>query len=152
MEELAIIKQFPLFKKLSDHELGKIASKVTEKTFAEGGVIYRRGEPGGNLYLIKHGMVQVILPLYRHDKSQVVSVIGEGKYFGELSFFDGKECSADVQANSDVTLLELKRSDYDDLIAADPEIGYDIQNKIILNLILTIRKMNAKFSFNVFLR
>ncbi len=72
-------------------------------------------------------------------------------FIGELSFFDGKAYSADVHTKGEVKLLELKRTDYDEIIAEDPERGYDIQNKVILNLIRTIRKMNEKFSFNAFL-
>ena len=153
MEQLALLKQFSLFNKLSDQELEKIASRLTEKAYADKEMVCRRGEPGGVLYLIRQGVVSVILPLYRYDKKcQVVSKLGEGMFFGELSFLDGKEYSADIYAEGEVKLLELKRSDYEEVIVANPEKGYDIQNKIILNLIRIIREMNRRYSLNVFLR
>lgn len=152
MEQFSILKEFPLFNKLSEEELENVASRITEKAFDDGEVICRKGEAGESLYLIKQGEVAVTLPLYRYDKKHnVISILTEGMFLGELSFFDGKECSADVHAKGNVKLLELKRTDYDALINEDPEKGYDIQNKVILNLIRTIRKMNEKFSFNAFL-
>ncbi len=153
MERLDILKKLPLFDDLSEQELKNIASRMTEKTCADGEVICRRGDPGGNLYLIKQGTAEVTLPLYRYEKKQpVISNLSEGMFFGEISFFDGKKSSADVCARGEMKLLELKKTDYDDIIAADPERGYNIQNKIILNLIRTIRKMNEKYSSSAFIR
>lgn len=151
MEQVAILKKFPLFKNLTSQELEKIANGIEVKEVADGATICQRGTPGGSLYLIKKGKVEVILPLYRYEEKQhVVSILSDGMFFGELSFFDGKKCSSDVRAKGNVTLLELKRSIYDEIIESDPDRGYDIQNKIILTLIHTIKKMNEKYSYNAF--
>ncbi len=153
MERLTMLKDFPLFSSLNEQELGKIAAGITTKTYTHGAPICQRGAPGGSLYLIKKGKVSVTLPLYRYEKKQhIVSILSEGNFFGELSFFDGRPCSGDVHANGEVTLLELKKADYDKIIDSDPEAGYDIQHKIILTLVRTIKKMNDKYSFNAFPR
>lgn len=155
MEHLKLLKEFVLFNKLGAQELEKIASKITEKTYADGEFICRQGEKGGSLYLIKQGAVMISLPLdkYRdHNKYEVVASLGKGMFFGELSFFDGNQYSSDVYAKGEVVLLELNRADFDNIITADPEKGYDIQNKIILNLVHTIREMNKKYSLNALLR
>ena len=155
MEKLALLKEFKLFDKLSEQELEKIASGLKEKIYADGDVICQRGAPGGSLYLIKRGTAIVVLSLTRYayeKKYDVVANLREGMFFGELSFFDGKEYSADVYAKGKVNLLELKKADFDNIIAANPESGYDIQNKIILNLVSNIREMNKRYSLNALMR
>ncbi len=152
MDQIALLKEFTLFNRLSDQELEKFVSRLTEKTYADGTPICKRGEPGGCLYLIKQGSVEVVLPLYRYEsKSKIVSNISSGMFFGELSFWDGKECSADVYAKGEVQLLELKKTDYDDIINTDHEYGYNIQSKILLVLASRIRKMNENYSLNVYM-
>jgi CRP-like cAMP-binding protein len=155
MKNLNLLKEFVLFNKLGAQELEKIASRITEKTYADGEFICRRGEKGCSLYLIKHGTVMITLPLDRYsynNKYEVIASLGKGMFFGELSFFDGKQYSSDVYAKDKVVLLELNRADFDNIITADLEKGYDIQNKIILNLVHSIREMNKKYSLNALLR
>ncbi len=151
MAKIAMLREFPLLKGLSEIELNKIADRLAVKAYHDGDVICRRGDKGRNLYLIKAGRVCVTLPLHRYDKEvQTVSILSEGMFFGELSFFDGKEYSADVTAKGATNLLVLNRADFDQIIEADPESGYEIQRHIILSLISIIRKMNVRYSRNVF--
>lgn len=150
MEQLESLKKFKLFNKLNDQDLEKFASRLTEETFADGEIICQRGKPGDSLYLIKQGSVEITLPLYRYEeKSHIVSDLDKGMFFGELTFWDNKECSADVHAKGEVKLLKLKKSDYDDIITSDPECGYKIQHKIILTLSNMIRSTDDKYSHNV---
>ena len=152
MDQLKLLKKFTLFKKLDDHELEKFALAITEKTFADGEIICRQGEPGSCLYLIKQGSVEITLPLYRYaKKSHIVSDLDKGMFFGEFSFWDDMKCSADVYAKGEVTLLILKKTDYDDIISADPECGYKIQEKIILALARITRRMDEMYSHNVYM-
>jgi CRP-like cAMP-binding protein len=152
MAKIALLKEFPLFKGLNETELNKITDYLVEKHYGDGDVICHRGVKGTSLYLIKEGQVCVTLPLYRYDREcQTVSILSKGMFFGELSFFDGREYSADVTARGDTNLLVFHRRDYDKIIEDDPQSGYEIQHKIILSLIGIIRKMNARYSRNVFL-
>jgi CRP-like cAMP-binding protein len=152
MTKVDILQEFPLLSGLSEAELNKIADQVVEKHYNEGDNICHRGDKGTNLYLIKDGQVCVTLPLYRYDQElQTVSMLTKGMFFGELSFFDGKEYAAEVSAKGETTTLVLNREDYDNIIEDDPESGYEIQQKIILSLIGIIRKMNIRYSRNVFL-
>jgi glutaminase len=152
MPNIAMLKEIPLLKGLNEEELKKIVSRVVERHYSDGDAICHRGDKGTNLYLIKDGQVRVTLPLYRYEKEfQTVSILTKGMFFGELSFFDGKEYSADVTADGETTLLVLHREDYDQIIEDDPESGYEIQNKIILSLTGIIRQMNTRYSRNVFM-
>ena len=73
-------------------------------------------------------------------------------WFGELSFFDGQERSADVIAKEDVQLFVLKKQDYDKIIKENLGEGCKIQRKLISSLATIIRKMDETYSDSIFLR
>jgi CRP-like cAMP-binding protein len=152
MVDIELVKKFPLFKELDEGEAERFASCFYEKHYPAEAVICPQGGKGDELYLIKKGSVSIELPLHRYDSGcQAVSVLTAGMYFGELSFFDGKERSADVVAREDVQLLVLKKEDYDRLIKDNLREGCRIQQKIISSLIKIVREMNEAYSNSIFL-
>jgi CRP-like cAMP-binding protein len=146
-------KNFPLFQDLDVSELKKLATCFKERHYPAGAVICPKGEAGNELFLIQKGSVAIDLPLHRYDSGfQTISVLAEGAYFGELSFFDGKERSAAVIAREAVSLLVLKKEDYDRITKSNLKEGCKIQQKIISSLIRIIRNMNETYSSSMFLR
>lgn len=156
MVDVELLKKFSLFKNLDKWQLQKFVAYVKEKNYSERqdrpGVnyIYSKGDWGTEIFLIKKGRVSVELPLYREDsKNKTISEIGEGNFFGELSFFDGRKRSASVVAKGDVELLVLSRRDYDKVVNKYPEVGCLVENNIITGLIGIIRKMNEAYSMAI---
>ena len=141
------LKQFPLFAGLTPAGLEKLSALLQEQSFAAGEEIFREGTPGGVLYLIKEGRVQISLLIQglvnAHEK---VTVLKEGDFFGELSLFDGKEHSARAAALEKSTLLTLSREDFRQIIRDEPGQGVEIQEQIILSLIRIIREINTRYA------
>jgi CRP-like cAMP-binding protein len=153
MVDIQLVGKFPLFKELDEAELRKLADSFTERHYPAEAIICPQGSSGKELFLIKKGSVVIELPLHRYDSGyQAVSTLTEGMHFGELSFFDGKERSADVIAKEDVQLLVLKKEDYDKVIKDNLKEGCRIQKKVISGLVRTIREMNDTYSGSIFLR
>ncbi len=153
MVDMELVRRFPLFKELDEGELGKFVNCFYEGHFPAGTIICQQGGRGEMLYLIKKGSVSIELPLHRYDSGyQAVSVLTEGMCFGELSFFDGQERSADVVARENVQLLMLKRGDYDKITRDNLGEGCRIQQKVISGLVRIIREMNETYSGSIFLR
>ncbi len=160
MVDIELLRKFSLFWELDESQLRKFAACIQERRYSpnQGGDIFAvnkicsKGDRGDEIFLIKRGSVSMVLPLHRLDSGyKTISEIREGNFFGELSFFDGQERSADVQANGKVELLVLSRRDYDKVIKDDLEEGCRIQSKIIAGLVGIIRKMNESYSSAGFL-
>jgi CRP-like cAMP-binding protein len=153
MVDVGLLKKFSLFKDLDKRQLQKFVAYIKERHYSAGkdlfavNYICHKGGRGDEIFLVKKGSISVELPMYRYDSGyKTISAIGEGNFFGELSFFDGQKRSANVIANGEVELLVLSRRDFDKVIKDNLEEGCRIQSKIIARLVGIIRKMNETYS------
>src|SRR5690606_6269054 len=71
--------------------------------------LLRRGEPGGDLYLVRAGTLDVVES--RTSPEVVLATIRAGALVGELAFLDDTPRAADVRAATDATVLRWARDD-----------------------------------------
>ena len=57
-----------------------------------GTTVFRQGEPGGSVYVIRAGKVRVLKE--SQGRQRMVTTLGPGDFFGELSLLDGAPRSA----------------------------------------------------------
>lgn len=78
------------------------AASETEKTFANGECIVRRGDPGQEMFIIQSGGV-----LVRSANGIDVAHLGKGEFFGEMSVLESSPRDADVIAQGNTRVLVL---------------------------------------------
>lgn len=138
------IEKISLFVGLTEEELMIVGNAMTGDTFSEGHVVYRENEEGrACVYIIRKGKVDVVKTSIDGDP-MTLTVLKEGNFFGEFSFFDRKPHSAStIVAENGTVVLSLQRPDFDRVLESYPRIG----NKVLINIIheisAVIRKMNA---------
>ena len=138
------LKQIPLFSKLSTEDLRSLSQALEEKTCKKEEILYQEGEVPGILYLVQQGSVEIT----KKDPSghrQVIATILTGRFFGELSFFEGRRHGAQARATADSRLLLLNRSVYDDLEKSRPLLVHQLLREIILTISLNLDTMNDMF-------
>ena len=112
MRPADLLAQIPLFQGLTDEDREALATRLTEKTFHPGDIVFSQGEAGAAMYLVKSGAVQIYLPSAEKDLPPVVlKDLRTGEYFGELALFDDKPRSASVRVLVETVLLELTREE-----------------------------------------
>jgi uncharacterized membrane protein len=112
MRSADLLAQIPLFQGLSDADREALATRLTEKTFKAGEIVFSQGDQGSSMYVVSTGAVQIYLPSAEKDQPPVVlKDVRSGEYFGELAIFDDKPRSASVRALVDTTLMELTREE-----------------------------------------
>jgi CRP-like cAMP-binding protein len=75
--------------------------EVTPQTFSAGSIIFREGEHGDSLYVVKSGEVDI----YIHD--HLVETVGVDGFFGEVALLDHVPRSGTVVAKTDCTLIPI---------------------------------------------
>jgi len=105
------ISQIPLFQTLDDDDIHYLVESLRRRPLKKGEVLFRKGDEGSTLYVIKRGSVRIILPSRLGDE-MAPAILSEGDFFGEMALFDGMPRSADVVAIEDTELLALNRSDF----------------------------------------
>ena len=72
--------------------------------------------------MVASGQVKVVL-IGEDGREVILSVLGEGTFFGEMALLDDEPRSAHVIAMEDSVVLALRREDFRARLRASPEVG-----------------------------
>ena len=119
------LREVPLFSEMDDQEVAEIRAIMNELKFKAGQVIIREGESGDLFYVVTEGHAHIII---RDAGGQevVLSEVGPGGFFGELSMLTQEPRSARVKAVEDVTALVLERDEFFDFLKKRPAAAIDV--------------------------
>lgn len=107
--------------RFTDRERERLLSVSQTVRLGRGQGLLRRGEPGGDLYRVEEGELEVI-----DSRSQpviVLQVIGKGSMVGEMAFLDESPRSADVRAAEGATCQRWERRVLVKLLQEEPSLG-----------------------------
>ncbi len=120
-----VLTTVPLFQTLDDDERAAVAALMRPEGIPAGTTIFRERDPGGTLYVITRGQVE--LSVIGEDGTKLVlDVLLPGEFFGEVSLLDGGLRSASVVAVDDVETYRLERGPFLDLLRRRPEVALDV--------------------------
>jgi CRP/FNR family cyclic AMP-dependent transcriptional regulator len=117
--QLAFLRTVNLFKQFSDVDLGALDGRLRQRRFRKGHVLFRAGDTGDEMFLIRSGGVVVSKPVIGRVE-QVLARMGPGEFFGEMSLLDLSPRSATVQCEVDCLLLGLDRQNLHQLVEMNP--------------------------------
>ncbi|MBN1513341.1 MAG: sigma 54-interacting transcriptional regulator [Phycisphaerae bacterium] len=123
---LADIQGIALFEGVPDTVAEAAAGRVRRRTFPPNTTIVQRGNPGESMFMLLRGTVAVVLT-NAEGAEYTVATLSAGDVFGEMALLTGEPRSASVKAVTEATVLEIAQSDFEELVALDPEI----KNKLL---------------------
>jgi len=119
-------RSIPLFRGLTPHQARLAALMTRIRRFPAGYPLFRAGDSGDDMFVIVHGRLVATVPV----KDGVTQVpLERGEIVGEIGFFHGRR-TADVQADSECTLLLLTQSNLARLQRRYPRIGAQIYRNL----------------------
>ena len=99
-----------LFELVSDEDREMLAQIIDMRTLSGGDVLYRAGEPGESLFVVRSGEIERSIRDTAGQEIQL-SIHSENDIFGELALLERSPRSATATALTDTELLELDRDD-----------------------------------------
>jgi uncharacterized membrane protein len=123
--DTSLLASVPLFESFNDEERALLAAQLEEVTFSPGQVIFRRGDPGGAIFIVAAGEVEIFIEDSTGDRI-VFETAKRGDFFGELSLLDGDPRSASAQALASTQALRLDRGDLELLFTRHPTAAMDV--------------------------
>ena len=118
LKELAASSLFASFKR---EALVEVLASTELRSYAAGDIIVTEGEPGASLFLIVSGVAKVFTR--SPDGANLpLAQLGLGDFFGEVSLLTGKPRTATITAHTDVTAIELERSNFEQIVNGHPEV------------------------------
>ena len=108
VERMIVLKKVALFSTITVDHLQAVATICEERFFSKGDVMFRRGDPGNELFIVVEGEVRI--GLHNNDETgfQELAVYKENSYFGEMTLFQDLPRSAAAVAVSDVLVLTVR--------------------------------------------
>jgi len=120
-----VLKSVPLFSQIPEEDVRAFAALTRERTYPKGSVIVFEDDPGDALYLVAGGQVKVVL-IGEDGREVILSVLGEGSFFGEMALIDDQPRSAHVIAMEDSRLLLLRRDDFQARLLQSPAVAISL--------------------------
>jgi len=144
-EMLDFLDASPLFAALSKRELRSLAAIVHQRSYQEGEFVFRKGQPGAAMFIIKSGMVNVID--HRNDNREtIIATLQAEDFFGELALLDDTPRSASALATTTSEIYAFSRADLDNLLTSFPQIGMRIYRALAIIIGTRLKDANAQLS------
>lgn len=124
-EKLLDLGEIHILSKLSAEELSLLRPAAEERHYAAGENIFKQGDTGDMLYLIRNGSIKIILPL-SHGKHHHLATIDQGDFFGDMAFIDQATRSADAIAETECHLYTLSRHAFTQLEESAPHLAEQV--------------------------
>jgi uncharacterized membrane protein len=108
--EAQMLADVELFEHVSDEDRARLAEFIDMRTLAAGEILFKTGEPGDSLYVVKSGEIELFIKDTAGQKI-LLAIASAGEVFGELALLDRGPRTATALALGDTELLELDRDD-----------------------------------------
>ena len=105
-----------------------IGPDLPTRRYKPGEVVFREGDKGAELFVIKSGKVEV------RTGNRRLETLRENEIFGEMALIDDSPRSATVVALTDVTLAPITESQYLFLVSHTPYFALKVMRVLVHRL------------------
>lgn len=110
---------------------GSMSPKLDEfaRHYAAGSVFFREGELGSEMFIIQSGQVSISRVI--NGQECELAIFEKGDFFGEMALLEEfPERSATAKAVTKTEVLQLRSTDFDDLLRRKPDIALRMLGKL----------------------
>lgn len=117
-----VLSKAPLFAALDREGAAALRTSVSEVRLSKGQTLFSENETGDRLYVVLEGKIKLSRTA-PDGRENLLSVLGPGEMFGELSLFDPRPRTASAAALTDVRLAGLGHDDLRPWLTGRPEVA-----------------------------
>lgn len=110
MERISMLKSVSLFEGLTGRELAAFALRMEQLVYPKGSTVFRQGDPGDALYIIRSGRTAV------YQGNDKVNKRVAGETFGQTAILTHRLRTATVVAEEELVLLRLDSAAFYDVM------------------------------------
>jgi signal transduction histidine kinase len=129
-----------LFSRLAPEELTALRAHIQERSYPAGTDIFKEGDPGDGIYVVRGGLVQISVVLTDGQRC-VLSRVAPGDVFGEMSLLDAQPRSATATAAADTAVYFVPRAAMVELLRKSPELSMTLVQEVSARL----REFNRQY-------
>jgi CRP/FNR family transcriptional regulator, cyclic AMP receptor protein len=117
-----VLRRAPLFQALDDDGAAALQAGVTIVELARAERLFDEGASGNQLYVVLEGKIKLTRAA-ADGRENLLSVVGPGEMFGELSLFDPRPRTASAIAVTDSRLGALAHDDLRQWLTGRPDVA-----------------------------
>ncbi|MFZ0606279.1 MAG: SulP family inorganic anion transporter [Xanthobacteraceae bacterium] len=125
---------------IDEVDLDRLGAFLARRDFSPGETICSEGEEGDRLWLLAKGSVSVRLSLGDGKGYRRITSLARGTTLGEMALVESARRSATVVADEPVICYELRREDFDRLLAEHPQLATKLLANLSRELARRLRK------------
>lgn len=121
----SLIRSLNLFSSIDEEAATQLAAAMKPVYLPRGKVLFRHGERGDRLYLVKSGKIK-LSAVASDGRENLLDLLGRGELIGELTLFDPGPRTATATAVLAANLLELSHLGMVNWLSANPSAAQHI--------------------------
>jgi CRP-like cAMP-binding protein len=128
-----VIRRAPLFTALDDAAAATLRDSMTQVKVSKGQTLFKEGDAGDRLFVVVEGKLK--LGTSSGDgRENLLSILGPGDMFGELSLFDPGPRTATATAVTDSRVLALANDQVIGWVTAHPQVSLQLLKRLARRL------------------
>ena len=128
-QEEEVVRRAPLITALDEAAAISLRASMDSVKIAKGSILFKEGDDGEHLYVIIDGKLK--LGTSSGDgRENLLSILGPGEMFGELSLFDPGPRTSTATAVTDAKLLSLSHEKVIPWLKQNPEVSLQLLTRL----------------------
>jgi len=141
-----LLSEAAVFKSLCEADRSEIAVRMVQQNYDSGKELFREGDPGGQMYIIASGSVEVQKSRSHGAGRIVIARFERGGFIGEMSLVDGMPRSATVVAVKPTKVFVLTQEGLNEIIDNNPALAIKFMKGMLILLSLRLRNTSGWFA------
>jgi CRP/FNR family transcriptional regulator len=117
-----VLRRAPLFDALDEEGTRALRRQMSEVKLSRGDRLFEEGDDGAALYVVLDGKIKLTRAA-ADGRENLLSVLGPGEMFGELSLFDPRPRTSSASAVTDATVAALAHDALRGLLLERPDVS-----------------------------
>ena len=129
----AVVRTAPLFSALDDESAASLRASMTLVKVSKGNTLFKEGDAGDRLFVVVEGKLKLGTSSI-DGRENLLSILGPGDMFGELSLFDPGPRTATATAVTDARVLALAHDQVIGLVTQHPQVSLELLARLAQRL------------------
>jgi hypothetical protein len=144
---IGLLRRNRVFAGMDDAQMRSFVNYMELQHFKQFSTVVRKGEHGDAMYLILEGELRAFTMI--DDKETILSTMGPGEFFGEISLLDQGPRSATVVVNKDSILLRVPESSFERLVREAPALATPFIYAVSRSIVGRMRVLTRKYEDSI---
>lgn len=145
-EAVNLLKESTVFRDLPPEDLEEIAAMLDSTVCQAGEALFKEGDPGGKIYLVASGSVEVLKQRSQNSGQVVIARFERGSVIGEMSLVDGLPRSATVVATVLTKVYTLSKESFEFMTTSRKDLAIKTLLGVAKLLSLRLRNTSGWFA------